>query len=231
MTASPGAGCAAVLFDFGGTLDADGATWKERVFRLYVDEGVAVTPEGFAPLFDAADAALTGAVPPTLSFRDTVQGLARGVTEALGRRDPGLSERVAARFVADALERLRHNARLLRKLAERYRLGVVSNFYGNLATVCADAGIRPLFATLVDSGQSGYVKPDPRSFGQALRELDVAPAQAVFVGDSLQRDMGGARAVGMPHIWLTPRPPAGETACCPGDRVIHALDEVEALLL
>ena len=32
---------AAVLFDFGGTLDADGVAWKERFFRLCLDEGVA----------------------------------------------------------------------------------------------------------------------------------------------------------------------------------------------
>lgn len=231
MMASRAGARLAVLFDFGGTLDADGATWKERLFRLYGEEGVSMTPEAFDPLFYAVDDALTGAVPPTLSFRDTVLWLAGGVSEALGRRDSALSERVATRFLEDALDRLRRNARLLRRLGERYRLGVVSNFYGNLATVCADAGIRPFFATLVDSGQCGYLKPDPRSFRQALRALDVAPAQAVFVGDSLERDMGGARAVGMPHIWLTPRPPAGKGACCPGDGVIRALDEVEAWLL
>ncbi len=34
---------ASVLFDFGGTLDADGIPWKERFFRLYQAEGLALS--------------------------------------------------------------------------------------------------------------------------------------------------------------------------------------------
>jgi len=51
-----------------------------------------------------------------------------------------------------------------------------------------------------------------------------------FVGDSLTRDMAGARAVGMRHIWLVGgAAPAGDP-CCRGDRVIHSLKDVEGLL-
>lgn len=224
------AALAAVLFDFGGTLDADGVPWKERFYRLYREEGAEVTAERFDPVFYAVDDALTGSVSPALSFRDTVLGLAEGVTEGLGLHDRALAERIAARFLAKALERLRHNARLLETLARRYRLGLVSNFYGNLARVCEDAGIRPFFTTVVDSARSGYVKPDPRIFRQAVEELKTDSSRAVFVGDSLRRDMAGARAVGMPHIWLTPPAAQGRQPCCPEDRVIHCLDELRELL-
>lgn len=221
----------AVLFDFGGTLDADGVPWKERFYRLFQEEGTPVARERFDPLFYGVDDALTGSVPPTLSFRETVRGLAAGVTEALGLRDPALADRIANRFLAEALERLRHNAALLRALHGRYRLGIVSNFYGNLATVCEDAGIRSFLSVVVDSARAGYAKPDPRIFRQAVEELAIDSSRAVFVGDSLPRDMAGARAVGMPHIWLTATTPRGETPCCPGDSVIHSLDELEDLLL
>ncbi len=222
---------AAVLFDFGGTLDADGIPWKERLGRLYRDEGVGVDPDQFAPVFYAADDALAATVPPDLSFRDTLLRLTRGVAEALGLHDHALVGRIAERFLEAALERLRHNARLLRKLRRRYRLGVVSNFYGNLAAVCGDAGIRAHFTTLVDSGRVGCEKPDPRIFSRALEELEIHGSQAVFVGDSLRRDMAGARAVGMPHIWLTPPAPHAGRSCCPEDPVIHSLDALEELLL
>lgn len=222
---------AAVLFDFGGTLDANGVAWKERLFRLYRDEGVALAPEQFDPAFYAVDDALVRSVPPTLSFRDTVLGLVGGLAEALGVADHTLAKRIANRFVEEALERLRHNARLLGALRCRYRLGVVSNFYGNLATVCEDAGIRPFFTTLVDSAHCGYVKPDPRIFYQAVGELEIDSSRAVFVGDSLPRDMAGARAVGMPHIWLAGPGPRAESPCCPGDGVIRSLNELAELLL
>lgn len=226
-----GSVASAVLFDFGGTLDADGVPWKERFYRLFREEGGPVARERFDPLFYGVDDALAGSVPPTLSFRETVRGLAAGVTQALELRDPTLADRVASRFLAEALERLRHNAALLRALSARYRLGIVSNFYGNLATVCEDARIRSFFSVVVDSVQAGCAKPDPRIFRRAVEELAVDSSRAVFVGDSLPRDMAGARAAGMPHIWLTATTPRGETPCCPGDRVIHSLDELEDLLL
>ena len=70
---------AAVLFDFGGTLDADGLPWKERVYRLFRDEGAVVTRDRFDPAFYAADDALVGALPATTSYRVTVERLAAGV--------------------------------------------------------------------------------------------------------------------------------------------------------
>ena len=78
---------AAVLFDFGGTLDADGLPWKERVFRLFAEEGVVVTRERFDPLFYTADDALVGTIPRTSSFGETVARLAAGVAAALALPD------------------------------------------------------------------------------------------------------------------------------------------------
>jgi HAD superfamily hydrolase (TIGR01549 family) len=220
----------AVLFDFGGTLDADGLAWKERVYRLFQDEGVAVERERFDPLFHAADDALVGTIPPTTSFGVTVARLIAGVAGALRLDDRRMTTRIARRFVDDTLEHLGDNAPLLARFARHARLGIVSNFYGNLARVCDDTGIRPLFSVLVDSAQVGCAKPDPRIFRHALDALGLGPADATFVGDSLSRDMAGARAVGMRHIWLVGETAPAQDPCCRGDRVIHSLTDLEALL-
>ena len=177
-----------VLFDFGGTLDAPGVTWRERVFRLCQAEGLVGARDRFDPIYFAVDDSLVGRVPETLSFRDTVVRLIAGVTEALGSRSEGAVDRLAARFVDDALLTLRGHVPLLRALSERYRLAIVSNFYGNLATVCRDAGIAEFFALIVDSARVGWTKPDLRIFRVALDALGVGAAGAVFVGDSLARD-------------------------------------------
>jgi len=152
--------------------------------------------------------------------------LVQGVTQALDLRDLTLVERIAKRFLEETLEQLSVNSSMLGRLSRRYRLGVVSNFYGNLASVCHEAGLSPFLTVVVDSACVGYVKPDPRIFFTALAELGVAPAQALFVGDSLRRDMAGARAIGMPHVWLAPKTPQGEGPCCPNDRVVQTLDEL-----
>jgi putative hydrolase of the HAD superfamily len=221
----------AVLFDFGGTLDADGVAWKSRFFRLCRDEGLPVVRERFDPVFHAVDDALVGGIPSSLSFEETVGRLATDLARALGSADDAVSKRIAVRFVDDSLERVRQNIPLLARLSGRYRLGIVSNFYGNLVTVCHNAGIGALFSVIVDSTRVGCVKPDPRIFQSALDVLETAPADTVFVGDSLPRDMAGARAIGMRHIWLAGDAAPHQAPCCPGDPVVHSFGDLEALLL
>jgi len=224
-------GCTAVLFDFGGTLDADGVPWRERFRRLFRQEGVDIAPEAFDRAFYAADDALLGAIPGSLPLGETLVRLAGGVAEGLGLPNAAVHTIIAARFLEAARAHLSGSAALLRLLASRYRLGIVSNFYGNLAAVCQEAGLSPLLSAVVDSTQAGCSKPDPRIFRAALTALQVEPGQAVFVGDSLPRDMAGARAIGMPHIWLRGEGAEGEGPCCPGDRVIQRLDALKDLLL
>ena len=171
-----------------------------------------------------------GAIPDTLSFEDTVRRLTVDVAAGLAVRDERAIARVADRFLDDAHRHLRRNQALLARLGARYRLGIVSNFYGNLETVCHNTSIRSRFGVVVDSVRAGFSKPDPRIFMRALDGLGVAPRDATFVGDSAARDMAGARALGMRHIWLIADPPPGEP-CCPGDAMIHSLTDVEALLL
>ncbi len=221
---------AAVLFDFGGTLDADGVAWKERFFRLYLDEGIEITREQFAPVFYRADDALVGGISSTLPLEDTVARLAAGVTESIRPGDWALAGRVACRFLEATGSQIETNRPLLARLAERYRLGIVSNFYGNLPTVCDNLLLRPFFRVIVDSTQVGLSKPDPRIFRRAVDALGVPLDASVFVGDSFTRDMAGALAVGMRHVWLAGDATVGAEPCCPGDRVVRSLREVEALL-
>jgi len=220
----------AVLFDFGGTLDADGIAWKERFHRLFEAEGVMMAPGRFDPAFYAADDALVGTVPATLSLDDTVLRVANGVAVALRPEDATLGTRVAARFLSEARACFEANAPVLERLARRYRLGIVSNFYGNLPTVCDNANVRRYFGVIVDSAQVGFLKPDPRIFLAAVETLGIKPGRTVMVGDSLARDMAGARAAGMAHIWLAPHPARQGPPCCQEDRVIQSLAQVEELL-
>ena len=220
-----------LLFDFGGTLDADGIAWKERFFRLWRDEGEEVLRERFDRAFYAADDALVGAVPATLSLAETVERLARGVGERLGTGDDLLPGRVASRFCEDAREYLNRSGELLALLASRYRLGVVSNFYGNLAAVCRDAGIERHLLAAVDSADIGSCKPDPAIFQAALALLEAGPAESVFIGDSPARDMAGARGVGMRHVLLAGESSGGLRPCCVGDSMIRRLEDLEEMFL
>ena len=197
-----------VLFDFGGTLDSDGVAWKERVHSHYQAEGLAMTAADFAPAFYAADDRLVGTIPQSANLAATIDVLT-GNLEA-GFAGPGASpdkargQRAAARFMADAEACFTRNRPFLRELAQRYRLGIVSNFYGNLEGVCAGAGLTPFFGAMADSNRVGVEKPAPAIFEAAMHPLGAVPATTLFVGDSLRRDREGARRLGMDFVWIAP---------------------------
>jgi HAD superfamily hydrolase (TIGR01549 family) len=220
-----------LLFDFGGTLDADGVPWKERFFRLWREEGEDAPRETFDRAFYAADDALVGALSTALPLAETAGLLARGIREGLKTRDASLPERVAARFTAEARGNLARSAALLARLSPRYRLGVVSNFYGNLEAICQEAGIGRYLSAAVDSVDVGASKPDPAIFHAALERLSAGADETVFIGDSASRDMAGARGVGMRHVLVAGEAFNGFQPCCPGDSRIRRVDELAEMFL
>jgi putative hydrolase of the HAD superfamily len=74
-------------------------------------------------------------------------------------------------------------------------LGLVSNTGRDLQKFIAHHGLDVDAA--VGSGAYGKTKPHPTIFRFALEQLEVAAHDAVMVGDSLEDDVEGARAVGM----------------------------------
>ena len=219
-------GIETLLFDFGGTLDSDGVPWKERFHALYRAEGLDMSAEAFAPAFYAADDALVGALAPTTGLKETVDLLAANLEAKLARRDAGTSQeggdvargqRVASRFLSQMSVAFARNRPVLEALGERYRLGVVSNFYGNLEAVCESSGLGPLFGVMTDSQRVGAEKPEPAIFHAALRALQALPETTVMIGDSLRRDYEGARRSGMRFIWMAPE----DIQAAEGDGAAH----------
>ena len=86
---------------------------------------------------------------------------------------------------------------VLRRLAKRYRLGVISNADGQIAQVLERCGIADCFETIVDSGIVGYEKPHHAIFEAALREMGSAAGESMYVGDIYSVDYLGATAVGI----------------------------------
>ena len=126
-----------LLFDFGGTLDADGVAWKDRFFRIWTEEIGPVGRDAFDRAFYSADDELVGSVPKELSLSATIQRLGRGLAARLGT-DTASADRASRRFSRETLGVLAGREALLAGLASTHRLGIVSNFYGNLAAACED---------------------------------------------------------------------------------------------
>ena len=100
----------------------------------------------------------------------------------------------------------------LRMLAARdLRLGLISNTHRCLTSFQSHFELEGLITAAISSSQHGYMKPHPSIFEAALKLLDVAPEEAVMVGDSVEQDIKGARSIGM-HAVLVNRSSATSLA-------------------
>jgi putative hydrolase of the HAD superfamily len=90
---------------------------------------------------------------------------------------------------------------LLESLREHgLKLGLVSNAFDPpdlLHRDLAQLGVAERLDVALFSSEVGRRKPDPEIFQRALDALEVAPSEALFVGDTLASDIAGAAALGL----------------------------------
>lgn len=91
----------------------------------------------------------------------------------------------------------------LRRLRARgCRLAVVSNWEPSLPIALDKLGLGKYFDTIVASAAEGVWKPDPRLFEIALDRLGIPAAEALSVGDSIERDINPAKSAGLHAVLL-----------------------------
>jgi putative hydrolase of the HAD superfamily len=194
----------AVLFDFGGTLDGPGRHWLERFVDLYSQAGLDLPFERVRAAFDHATASAYN--DPSVSdfgLQETVAFHVERHMEHFGIADAALAARTVSAFVDRARVDLAASRALLERLHRRVALGVISNFYGNLRRLLEEAQLAPLMTTMLDSNRVGLSKPDPEIFRLAVREVGCMTGEALYVGDSFEKDIVGAHAAGLRTAWLT----------------------------
>lgn len=94
---------------------------------------------------------------------------------------------------------------VLANLAERYEMGIISNFDRRLRTILDELGLTPLFRHVIISSEVGADKPDPWIFEEALRRAGVPAQEALHVGDEPASDWEGAEGAGL-HVFRLKRP-------------------------
>lgn len=97
---------------------------------------------------------------------------------------------------------------VLRKLHQKYKLGLVSNFgipeCGR--SLLAKFGFKGFFDVVMISGDINRRKPSPEIFRRTLRALDVSASKAVFVGDMIDLDIKGPKSIGIKAVLIERRP-------------------------
>ena len=119
---------------------------------------------------------------------------------------------------------------LLRTLRGKYKMGIISNF---AIPECIDKllknhGLEKMFDAIVVSGAVNKRKPSPEVYEHALQVLGVSASETVFVGDTLDADIEGAKAVGIKAVYIQRR--LEKTENVTPDHTIKSLAELPMLL-
>ncbi len=195
----------AVLFDVDFTLCRPGPELSaDRYARIAARHGVTVDVERYEAAREAA--ALKLKRHPELLHDDTIWhrftaeiflgmgGPQEVASECATEIDQGWEVSENFELFEDALPVLDE----LRRAG--LGIGLVSNGIRDLKEFVAHHGLD--VDAIVDSRTHGRVKPHPTIFQAVLELLGVDAADAVMVGDSLEEDVEGARALGMRAILI-----------------------------
>lgn len=223
------------IFDYGGTLDTGGMHWGKALWHAYERQQVPVTEEMFREGYVHAERTLgkNRIIMPDFTFRRTLDTKLRIEMEYIAEHQTGFAVDEWHGKVLDDIYTMtcRYTAesrKVLQQLRERgERMVLVSNFYGNVATVLEEMGFAGMFDSIVESAVVGIRKPDPRIFTLGVEALGLEANECVVVGDSYDKDIEPAKKAGCLTIWIkgegwTDDEPDGAHA----DAIIETLDEI-----
>ena len=119
---------------------------------------------------------------------------------------------------------------VLESLQGRFRLALLTNGVSRIQRAKLEAtDLERYFDSVTVSGEVGIGKPDAEVFDLVLARLGAEPSAAVMIGDSLRRDIAGARNAGVCSIWMN-RTGTQPTDGVKPDYEVANLTEVSELL-
>ena len=228
----------ALIFDYGGTLDTDGRHWAHVLWEGYCEVGMPVTNEQFREAYVYGERALAKAPivqPEEDTFRDVLEKKVRQQFDFLHAEHiwNDASEVCAEKLntIVDychdyALRHITKAREVLAVLRPKYRMVLVSNFYGNIETILRDYGLAPYFDVVIESAVVGVRKPDPEIYRLGVKATGCEAKDVTVVGDSYSKDIVPANAIGCRTIWLRGEGWSGEDAGDLADIEITALEDV-----
>ena len=231
-----------LLFDFGGTLDTAGCHWGKFLWYVYKRNGIPVTEEQFREAYVYAERTL--GKQSIIQAHDTFLSM---LTSKLKLEfeylvdcgwlvaDKVEAERMQRVLLNDIYEKVKTNIsesrRVLSELKKNYRLGLVTNFYGNMSVVLEEFGLSSYFETITESAVVGVRKPDSQIFNIAVKSMEVRSENVVVIGDSYTKDILPAHELGCHTVWLKGEGwTSEEPTTCVADYNIKNLVELQPIL-
>ena len=197
------------IFDYGGTLDTGGQHWGKVIWHAYERQQVPVSEEAFRDAYVHAERTLgkNPIIQPDFTFYKTIETKIRIQLEYLQEKNDVSSVSYYLKPLTDNLyeatvKETAKSREVLLQLKQQYPMVLVSNFYGNIATVLKEFKLDGIFDTIIESAVVGVRKPDPQIFTLGVEALGMQPDEVVVVGDSMDKDIIPAGKAGCHTVWF-----------------------------
>lgn len=191
----------ALTFDCFGTL----IDWETGILEALAPvlrrRARSADPESLLESFARHEAAAEAG--PYLTYREVLARTLRGICGDLGFVPQPAEEAVFAASVGD-WPAFPDSAPALARLAERYRLGVITNCDDDLFAAAARR-LGVTFDPVVTAQQARGYKPSRRNFELALERLALPRDRVLHVAQSLYHDHVTARGMGLASAWVDRR--------------------------
>ena len=196
------------IFDYGGTLDTGGQHWGKVIWHAYEHLQVPVSETDFRDAYVHAERTLgkNPIIQPDFTFYKTLETKIRLQLEYLQTSyitplTSYILPLTSYLYEATVAETSKSREVLL-SLKKQYPMVLVSNFYGNIATVLKEFKLDGIFDTIIESAVVGVRKPDPQIFTLGVEALGMQPDEVVVVGDSMDKDIIPASKAGCHTVWF-----------------------------
>ncbi|MBR1596772.1 MAG: HAD family hydrolase [Phocaeicola sp.] len=202
-----------IIFDYGGTIDTNSRHWAEVLWSQYVKHHIPVDKGSFreAYVFGERSLAKYPYVRPDHNFFDVLLFKCKLQMEYLAlHHHLEMDERKLQQYALSVAESsygyvqevLKTTRPVVETLSKRYKLVLVSNFYGNIQTILGDFKLDRFFADVVESSVVGVRKPDPAIYQLGVDAMGFNASEVLVVGDSFSKDVVPAKKVGCKVVWL-----------------------------
>lgn len=229
-----------IILDYGGTIDTNGKHWAEVLWSRYKELNIPVSKEDFKKAYVHGERtlALQPLIKPFHDFYDVLLIKSKIQIEYLVQHGL-LSDSPQTNKYPEEIAKgcydftkgvVKNSLFVVNKLSVKYKLTLVSNFYGNINKVLENFGLLCSFKSVIESAVVGVRKPDPAIFTLGVRELGIEAHETVVIGDSFSKDIVPAKAAGCRTIWLKGEGWEENTDDSIPDAIITDLSQVISLL-
>jgi len=191
----------AITFDCYGTL----IDWERGILNalqpVLAPRGIELTEDALLERYARHEAALEAG--DYMTYRNVLGASLRGLCAELGF---DVADAEASAFAADlgAWPAFADTAPALRRLQERFRIGVITNCDRDLFAL-SNRRLGITFDWIVTAEDAGAYKPDSKPFELAFETIDVPRERILHAAQSLFHDHVPGKQLGLTTVWVDRR--------------------------